>query len=95
MMTGHQLSLQLSVGTQEHRKAGLSLRTVTEGVQVQCGVDGGWKVAPHIRYSYSPSQKPTQIHLIDQGWNHENFSNSLGMKILHSYGSGLLEGSSA
>ena len=32
---------------------------------------------------------------MDQGWNHENFSNSLGMKILHSYGSGLLEGSLA
>ena len=64
-----------------------------EGVQLHCGVDWGWGGdgggggggggATYIRYSYSPSQKPTQIHLIDQGWNHENFSNSLGMKILH------------
>ena len=52
---------------------------VDGGVEVQCRVD--WLI--HIRYSYSPSQKPTQISLMDQAWNHENFSNSLGMKKLH------------
>ena len=89
-MTGYQLSLQLSVAVEHYCKARLTTLVapdVNEGVQLQCRVD--WLI--HIRYWNSPSQKPTQISLMDQAWNHENFSNSLGMKKLHSYSSGVLE----
>ena len=73
---------------------------VNEGVQVQCGVDWVvWYTALHctamLHIVDIRIQQARNRQMIDQGWNHENFSNSLGMEISHSYGSVTVEGSSA